>query len=152
MSDPGAPSGAVAEITTTAGTGPYQLNPNSPNALSAYFRFVDVFADGAIIPIEVDDTAKKEIIVSTFDAVANTLSRDPTAVLFSSNGNALVDWPATGQRTVRPLSLFPLCDTPPTDGQALVWDAAIMKYCPGDVSGVDDDTWDMQDVTSGTSV
>src|SRR6266576_2076921 len=28
--DPGAPSGAVAEVTYTAGTGPYQLQPAPP--------------------------------------------------------------------------------------------------------------------------
>jgi hypothetical protein len=105
MSDPGAPSGAVAETTTTAGTEPYQLNPNPPNALAAYFRFADVYLDGASIVIEVDNTAQKEIIVSTFDRTNNTLSRDPAAVLFSSAGPlTLVNWPNTGQRTIRPLS------------------------------------------------
>src|SRR4051812_546756 len=108
MTDPGGPSGAVAEITLTSGTGPYQLSAGPPGGpLAQYFRFADVFLDGAPITYEVDDTAKKEVVDGVFNLATNTLSRD--TVLFSSNGNALIDWPATGQRTVRPLVAFPLC-------------------------------------------
>ena len=162
MSDPGAPSGAVAETTTTAGTGPYQLNPNPPNALSGFFRFADVFADGATITYEVDDTAKKEIVTGAFDRKANTLSRD--TVLFSSNANALVDWPATGQRMVRPLVSGNLTVT---DGTTTVTNVTTLDFISGAVvtdggggtadvaitgGGPDDDTCDMQVINSGTSV
>lgn len=126
MADPGAPSGAVAEITFTAGLGSYQLSPTSPNALAAYFRFADVYPSGSPITVEVDDTAKKEIVTGIFDGGSNTISRDQ--VLFSSNANQLVDWPVTGQRAIRPLVNLPICATPPTVGQVLAWDG--IKWCP----------------------
>jgi hypothetical protein len=150
MADPGAPSGAVAEVTTTSGLGPYQLQPAPPNALAAYFRFADVYADGAKITVEVDNTAKKEIITGIFDLAANTISRPPAGLLFSSDGpGVLINWPATGQRTIRPLisAGIPICATPPTIGQVLEWDGT--EWCPATLT--DDDTCDMQDFDTGTS-
>jgi len=86
------------------------------------------------------------VVTGTFTAPAG-LSR--TTFRLSSTG-AFIDWPATGQRIVTPLIHgIPICATPPTNGQVLAWDAVKKEYCPETLSAIDDDTADMQDVTSG---
>ena len=130
MSDPGAPSGAVAEITLTIGTGYYQLLTGPPGGpLAGYFRFADVYDDGALITIQVEDTAKKEIIKSYFDKAGNRLSRNPADLLFSPD-MTLVDWPATGQRTIRPLVTG---DLTVTDGITTVTNVTTIDFTVGAV-------------------
>ncbi len=121
-----------------------------------------MYADGATITYEVDDTARKEICRGVFSRSANTLTR---ATLLLSSSGGFINWPSSGQRTVRPLigplllcdtpptigqvlewdgtewcpatlpppvATFPLCPTPPTNGQVLIWDAINNEWCPAD--------------------
>lgn len=96
MADLGAPSGAVAEVSTTAGTGAYQLG----GALPGMFRFADFYGDGDTLTYAASDTSYSEIVTGRYDAVYDALSRD-TVVM--SNTGALISWPATNQRILRPL-------------------------------------------------
>ncbi len=148
MPDPGALSAAISQITRTVGLGDYVLD----TAALEKERFATVFADGTPLRYYVTDASGMMEIVDGVFTAPDSLSRPPGGLVLSNTGD-YVDWPE-GQRIVTPLVTgIPICDTPPTDGQVLAWDADAAEYCPIDVeTGPDDDTCDMQDIYSGTSV
>jgi len=125
MPDPGAASAAVAEVSTTAGTGDFVLG----GALPGMFRFGDFYADGDTITYAVSDTSYTEIIQGVYDATYDSLSR--TTLIFSNTGSA-ISWPAANQRIIRPLvgATGAFCATAPVDGQVLVWQGADNDWCP----------------------
>ncbi len=150
MPDPGAKSGAVSAITRTVGLANYVIF----KPIGGQLRFDQAFVDGATIEYMVEDTAQISIEIGTFIA-PDTLTR---TTFKASNTGAPISWPETGQRTITPLSKLPICDTPPTDGQVLIWDEAEQNWCPGDISTPPtpptpptDCGVDMQNVDSGTS-
>jgi hypothetical protein len=100
MSDPGAQSAVVCEFSQTSGTGTYSLARNIPGSL----RFAAFFSDGDEIDYCATNGAYIEAGTGTFDATANTLSRD--VITASSTGYA-IDWPAGGQVFIRPLARRP---------------------------------------------
>ncbi len=122
--DPGAVSGATAQITTTSGTGTYTLGKK----VQGYFTFDQVHDDGDIIRYMVDNTVDKEIVDGTYRlGTPSTLTRD--TLIATTVGVGFIDWPVDGQRIIRELNRG--TDIVPT---------------------VDDDTCDMQNIYTGTSV
>ncbi len=97
MADPGAPSAAVAEISTIAGIGDYLLG----GVLLGMFRFGDFYGDGATVSYVATDTSYSEIVTGTYDAIYDSLSRD---TLVFSNTGSFIAWPSSGQRIIRPLA------------------------------------------------
>ncbi len=92
---------------------------------SAYATFADVYNNGDTITYTVQNTADKEVVTGVFSG-GDTLSRD--TLIYSTTG-AFIDWPASGQRIVQPIAAAGT--TPPEP---------------------DDDTCDIQNVYSGTSI
>ena len=116
--DPGAISGATAQITTTSGTGDYILG----DRVQGFFTFDQAHDDGDTFRVSVDNGVDKEIVDVTYTlGTPSTLSRD--VLVATSVGTTFINWPTSGQRIIRELS-----------------------------GGVDDDTCDMQDIYTGTSV
>jgi hypothetical protein len=146
LAEPGAPSAGIAQLTTTSGLGSYTLGMPIRDKLP----ISAAYDDGVLLRYRVtDDSSTQEINEGVFTA-PDQLTRD--TLIISSTGD-FVSWPTTGQRIITPLVILPICDVVPVIGQALLWDGT--EWCPGDVSvpaGPDDDTWDMQDINSGTSV
>lgn len=127
MADPGALSASIAQLSITAGLGTYALGQPIRDKLP----ISAAYADGDVFRYQATDTSgTQEVCEGTFSLVANTLTRD--TLIVSSTGS-FINWPDTGQRIITPLVRFPICDTPPLDGQALIWDATLNDYCPGDV-------------------
>lgn len=84
---------AVQETTTTSGTGPLALL----GAVADRQTFSSQLSNGDTTLYVIDDGTYREIGYGTFTS-PSTLSRDE--VIYSSNGNTLFDWPASGTRNV----------------------------------------------------
>lgn len=83
------------ETSSTSGTGTYNLG----GATGRYQTFVDAVGDGATVYYHAFDDQDFESGIGTItDASPDTLSRD--TILESSNADAAVSWPASGQRTI----------------------------------------------------
>lgn len=83
------------EASGTGGTGTYNLG----GATGRYQTFVDAVGDGAKVYYHAFDDQDFESGIGTItDGSPDTLSRD--TILESSNADAAVDWPASGQRTI----------------------------------------------------
>ncbi len=122
---------AIFEYSYTMGSGgPYVL----AGAWGSHKRFSNRFITGNTVLYRVTDgSANTEYCTGTYDSAANTLTR---TVLDSTNGGAAINWSGRTRLMVHPLVQgIPLCATPPTAGQALLWDAVNNEWCPGDVSG-----------------
>src|SRR5882762_7751942 len=118
--DPGAVSGATAQMTTTSGTGTYQLG----DKVQGYFTFDQAHDDGDTIRYMVDNTVDKEIVDGTYRfGNPSTLSRD--VLVATTVGTTFINWPVSGQRIIRELNT----------GTGAV--------------AIDDDTCDMQNVDTG---
>jgi hypothetical protein len=150
---PLADSAVVYEYSYSTGTGPYML----AGAVGSWKTFSASYGDGATVVYRASDhSSNTEYVIGSFNAAAGTLSR--MIILGSSNGNNPINWSGRTRVLVHALVQgLALCNTAPTDGQVLAYDAATGEWCPatitsGSGSGTDDDTWDMQDVNSGTSV
>ncbi len=129
MADPGSLSASFAQITTTAGLGTYTLDKTIRDKLP----ISDGYVTGDTLTYHVTDASgQMEITTGTFTTPPDMLTRD--TLVLSSTGS-FIDWPTTGQRIVTPITNgIPICDTPPINGQVLIWDSMIMKWCPGDVT------------------
>ncbi len=147
MPDPGAKSGAVSFVTQTVGLANYVVFKPEAGQL----RLDQAFDDGAVIKYMVTNGADISIERGTV-TLPDTLTRDE---FITSNTGSPISWPATGQRTVWPISPgLPLCDIEPVDGQVLIWDEAEQNWCPGDIATTPttaDCGVDMQNVDSGTA-
>jgi hypothetical protein len=147
-----ADSAVVYEYSYSTGTGPYTL----AGAVGSWKAVADAYDDGATVVYRATDkSARTEYVIGTFDAASGTLSRD-TILGSTAGGFTPINW--TGRTRVLIHTLvqgLSLCDTPPTDKQLLSFDAASGEWCPITLvfptPEPDDDTADMQDVTSGTS-
>ena len=132
---PLADDAAIYEFSYTSGnSGVYQL----AGAWGGFFTFLSEWPAGSSsIPIRVTDgSANTEISNATYDATANTLTVNGGVPLASTNGGALVNWSGRTRLLVHALvtsTAFPLCPTPPTAGQILVWDAVNHEWCPADL-------------------
>ncbi len=139
---PPAKPGALAAVSddavlfeysyTTGTAGPYVLN----GAWGAFKRLSNRFVTGDIVLYRVTDgSANTEYCTGAYDSVANTLQR---SVLDSTSAGAAIDWSGRTRLMVHPLNLtipaptIPVCQTPPLDGQILVWSDAEQAYCPAD--------------------
>lgn len=148
---PLADSAVAYEYSYSTGTGPYTL----AGAIGSWKPFADVYDDGATVTYRATDaSARTEYVIGKFDASAGTLSR--VIILGSTNANLPINW--SGRTRVQIHALvqgLPLCDTPPLDKQILQFDAIAGEWCPATLTippiPPDDDTADMQDVTSGTT-
>ncbi|MBF0341890.1 MAG: hypothetical protein HQL95_13145 [Magnetococcales bacterium] len=78
----------VKENATVVGTGVYTLT----GAAIGFQRFAATFADGARLQYCAESSTQWEVGEGIFNAADNTLSRE--SVLSSSNGGAIVNWPA----------------------------------------------------------
>ncbi len=122
----------ILEYSYTAGLGPYIL----AGAWSTHLPFSAHYMTGSSVIYRVTDGSSAdgsqfEIATGIYDATAKTLTR--ISILASSSAGAPVNWSGRTRLLVRPLlSALPLCATPPTNGQILVWDAAHNEYCPAD--------------------
>jgi len=118
--DPGAVSGATAQMTTTSGTGSYQLG----DKVQGYFTFDQAHDDGDTFRVSVDNTVDKEIVDVTYHfGNPSTLSRN--VLVATTIGTTFINWPPSGQRIIRELNRGTATDV------------------------VDDDTCDMQNVDTG---
>lgn len=84
---------AVQETTTTAGTGPLTLL----GAVASRKAFSSQLSTGDTVAYVIEDGTDWEAGIGTFTA-PSTLSRD--TVIYSTNGNALFNWPGSGTRNV----------------------------------------------------
>lgn len=84
---------AVHETTTTSGTGPLTLL----GAVANRKTFGSQLSNGDTTMIVITDGTDWECAVGTFTS-PSTISRD--TVIYSTNGNAWVNWPASGTRDV----------------------------------------------------
>src|SRR6266700_1403183 len=122
MADPGAISAAVAQITTTSGS----LGPIVlGKTLANFMKFSQVYENGDSLTFVIDDGAKKEIVTGVYSSDSLTI----VTLVYSTTG-ALIDWGVSGQRVVRPIAAAGMTPEPIED----------------------DDTCDMQNVYSGTSI
>jgi hypothetical protein len=120
-----ADSAAVFEYSYSTGVGPYEL----AGAYGGYFPFGVAYQDGDTVYYRVTDgSAQTEFAIGTFNAAAKTLSRD--TIIDSTNGNSAVNW----------------------SGRTRLLVHAVVPGGMGAVAGPDDDTCDIQDVNSGTSI
>jgi hypothetical protein len=95
----GSLSPIVAQITTTAGTGPIVLTGASSGRGGVFFKFDDVLDTGVTVAVVVeDDSGQKEAFFAQFQS-PNTLV--PQIMIISTNNNAKISWPDNGQRIVR---------------------------------------------------
>jgi hypothetical protein len=90
--------------------------------------------------------AQFEISVGDYDVGAKTLTR--TSILASSNGDAAVNWSGRTRLLIR--LLIEVIPPAPIDG--VHFPPPAPPPPPPEPPSDDDDTWDMQDVTSGTSI
>jgi hypothetical protein len=139
LTAPLAEDAAIQEYATPTQTpGVYQLT----GALSGRFPFSSEFAAGATATIRVtngDETpSDAEISVAIYNAagsrVPNTLT--VSTVTASTNDGALVNWTGSTRLIIRALAAgggLPLCATPPTNGQILVFSAMNNEWCPADL-------------------
>src|SRR6266404_3112019 len=97
--DPGAVSCATAQMTTTSGTGPYELG----DKVQGYFTFDQAHDDGDTFRVSVDNTVDKEIVDVVYHfGNPSTLSR--SVLVATTIGTTFINWPVSGQRIIRELN------------------------------------------------
>jgi hypothetical protein len=98
----------VKEVSKTSGTGDYTLG----GAVGGSYSVDSVLSnsDQAYFSVEMPGGPGREIFLGTFTS-PSTLAR--TSIVSSSNSDAAVDWPSTGQRFItlirRPDILYEIC-------------------------------------------
>lgn len=127
----------IFEYSYTVGIGTYTLAGAFSGCLP--FSVSPEFAGGATGTYHVTNgspgvASDSEIATGVYNPGAKTLTR--ASIVASTNGGAPVNWSGRTRLLIRALvpggggAGLPLCATPATDGQDLVWDGVNNDWCP----------------------